>query len=259
MDKADDVILVLVADRIARLLLLDDGLDAVGGWIIEIEADHIRARHHDLTCVQLGKGKDLVNEVRLRAVDEPLTEALLHQETDLLLRVCVLVFALDLIAEFAADVVCHRVEHPDKGAHDASKEHHGERDREEDALHVGNRHRLRRQLAEHDVERGDEGKGNRERNRVPDLVRQPHVLRRGQNQHGNRRLAHPAEAERGERDAELCHGQRGVEVIGQLLGVFRTADALGDQRLKARRADLDAAEFRRDEEAVHKDQKDDEQ
>ena len=259
MDKADDVIFVLVADRIARLLLLDDGLDAVGGRIIEIEADHIRARHHDLTCVQLGKGKDLVNEVRLRAVDKPLAKALLHQETNLLLRVCVLVFALDLIAEFAADVIRHRVEHPDKGAHDAAKEHHGKRDRKEDALHVGNRHRLRRQLAEHDVERGDEGKGNRERDRVPDLVRQPHVLRRGQNQYGNRRLAHPAEAERGERDAELCHGQRGVEVIGQLLGVFRTADALGDQRLKARWADLDAAEFRRDEEAVHKDQKDNEQ
>ena len=48
-------------------------------------------------------------------------------------------------------------------------------------------------------------------------------------------------------------------MIGQLLGVFRTADPLGDQRLKARRADLDAAEFRRDEEAVHKDQKDNEQ
>ena len=151
MDKADDVILVLVTDGIARLLFLEDGLDALGRRIVEIEADHVRARHHDLACVQLCKREHIVDEVRLRTVDQPLAKTLLHQETDLLLRVRVLILPLHIIAEAAADVVRHRVQDPDKWTHDATEEHHRERDCEHYVLDVCNRHGFRRQLTKHDV------------------------------------------------------------------------------------------------------------
>ena len=152
MDKADDVILVLVADGIARLLFLKDGLDAFGRRIVEVEADHIRARHHDLTCVQLREREYIVDEIRLCAVDETLPVALLHEQADLLLRVRILVLPCHLISEMSADVVCNGIEYPDEGLHDFAKEHHRERDREHDAFHVRDRHGFRRQLAEHDVQ-----------------------------------------------------------------------------------------------------------
>ena len=152
MDKSDDVILVLVADGIARLLFLKDGLDAFGRRIVEVEADHIRARHHDLTCVQLREREYIVDEIRLCAVDETLPVALLHEQADLLLRVRILVLPCHLISEMSADVVCNGIEYPDEGLHDFAKEHHRERDREHDAFHVRDRHGFRRQLAEHDVQ-----------------------------------------------------------------------------------------------------------
>ena len=48
-------------------------------------------------------------------------------------------------------------------------------------------------------------------------------------------------------------------MIRELLCVFRTAAALGDHRLKTRGTHLHAAELRRNEEAVHEDQKDNQQ
>ena len=44
------------------------------------------------------------------------------------------------------------------------------------------------------MERGDECKGDGKRSRVPDLIRESDTLRDRQDQHGNRRLTHPAEA-----------------------------------------------------------------
>ena len=259
MDKSDDVILVLVADRIARLLLLQNRLDALGGCIVKVEADHIGARYHDLTRVQLREREDIIHEVRLCTIDQPLPIALLHQEADLLLRVRVLVLPLHIVAEFAADRIRDGVQNPDKGTHDAAEEHHRECNREHDVLDVRNRHGLWCKLAEHDVQRGDDRKGNRKRNRVPNLVRQPEHMRHGQDERRNRGLTHPAKTKRGECDAELRHRERVVEMLGELLRISGAAAPLRNQRLETRGADLDAAELRRDEEAVHEDQKDNEQ
>ena len=94
---------------------------------------------------------------------------------------------------------------------------------------------------------------------MPNLVGQPEHMRNGQDKRRNRGLTHPTEAERGERDAELRHRERVVEVLGELLRISGAAAPLRDQRLKARGADLHAAEFRRNEKTVHEDQKGNEQ
>ena len=88
-----------------------------------------------------------------------------------------------------------------------------------------------------------------------DLIGQTESARQGQDQSRKRRFTHPAEAERGERDAELCHRKGVVEMLRELLGVFCAAAALRNEGLKARGADLHAAELRRNKEAVHEDQK----
>ena len=128
-----------------------------------------------------------------------------------------------------------------------------------DLLDVLDGHRLRRQFAEHDVQARDDREGERQRNRVADDIVESDGVRDRQDQRRDGRFADPAEAERGERDAELCHGKRCVKVVGQLLGVLRLTAALLDERLETRGAYLDAGKLCRDKEAVHRDEKDYEQ
>ena len=94
---------------------------------------------------------------------------------------------------------------------------------------------------------------------MTNFIGQPHALGNRQNEHSDRRFAHPAEPERGECNAELRHRERRIKMLCELLGVFRAAAPLRDERLQARGAHLHAAELGRDEESVHKDQKNDEQ
>lgn len=65
-----------------------------------------------------------------------------------------------------------------------------------------------------------------------------------------RRFADPAEAERGERDAELAGGQIRIEAAVHDAEDAAAQAVLARERLDARRAQFDEAEFGRDEKAV---------
>ena len=105
MQEADDMVLVLVADRVARELLLEDGMEVLVHRVLEVEADHVRARRHDLADVEVREVEDVVDEVDLRVVDEALAVALLHEQAYLFLGVGVVA----LRSRVEAHAVCHPV------------------------------------------------------------------------------------------------------------------------------------------------------
>ena len=259
MDEADDVILVLFAERIARELFLEDDVEVRVEIVLDVEADHVRARRHDFADVEVGEIKDVVDEVGLGIVDEALLVAFLHEQADFFLGVRLFALTGRLETHASGDPVRDVVQQPDERVHDALENEHRQRDGQDDMLDVLDRHRLRRKLAEHDVAARDDGESERERNRVPDSVIEACHPRERQDQRRDERLADPAETERSERDAELRDGKRGVEVVGELLGIRRPLVPRLDQRLKARRTDFHNRKFRCDEEAVHEDEEEDEE
>ena len=95
---------------------------------------------------------------------------------------------------------------------------------------------------------------NMDRAPMANGIIEPKEARDRQDEGRHRRFADPAQAQRSQGDAELRHGERRIEMIRQPLGVLRLAAALLDERLQARRPDLDAGELRGYEKAVHEDQ-----
>ena len=79
--------------------------------------------------------------------------------------------------------------------------------------------RLRHLLAEHDVERGEDQEADEEGGEVERRRRACRAASRsGSRSAGDRRLADPAEAERGHGDAELAAGEIGLDVPEHVLG-----------------------------------------
>ena len=78
---------------------------------------------------------------------------------------------------------------------------------------------LRSEFAQDDVQRGDQGEGDRDRDAVGGGSRDARREARQQrlDQIGERRLADPTEGERGDGDAELRGSQVGVEVVDRPL------------------------------------------
>jgi hypothetical protein len=130
------------------------------------------------------------------------------------------------------------------------------RDGERDALGSFERHRLRGQLAEDDVEEGDDREGDGERDGV-----QRHLgdapLERLLQKARDHRLADPPQGERRHRDAELRSRDVGVEVVEEAEEPPRGAVAVRGQRLDARAADADQCELRGHEEPVEQDEEED--
>ena len=121
----------------------------------------------------------------------------------------------------------------------------GDRDPERRPLGVPERGALRHELAEDDVEEAEDrvGEEDRERRRHPlvELVRQ-------------RRLAQRADAERGERDAELHRRDEAARVAGDPQDVARAAVPLVLQLDDPRATRRDEAVLRGHEERVEQDQ-----
>ena len=101
--------------------------------------------------------------------------------------------------------------------------------------------------------------GDRHREAVRGGFRHPSRQRFEQrlNQHGERRLADPAETQAGHRDAELRRGDIAGGIGDRAAHRARAPRPFRDQLVDARLADGDDREFRRDEKTVRKDQRQD--
>ena len=188
------MVFVLTANRITRELLRKNRLQVFLETVLQIEADHIRARRHNLAHVERREVKDVIHEAGLGIIDEALLMTFLHEQADFLLGVRVLARA-DRDAEPMRDPVCHMVEQPDKGIHQPVKNQYGQRHVQHDFLHVVDGHRLWRELTEDNMPARDDGKGHGQRQRMPELVAEAQPLRHRQDEPRHKGLANPAEAQ----------------------------------------------------------------
>ena len=120
------------------------------------------------------------------------------------------------------------------------------------ALGVGDRQHLRHLLADADVDRGDEGEGDRHREADRGAVGEAAEDRL--EQHRQRGLAEEADADRGHRDPDLAGGERLVDLVELLDHLLGAAFAFLGQLLDLAAAAAHEGELGRDEEAVDRDQ-----
>ena len=153
--EADDAVLAAAAHRVARVLVLQHGLEALLQRIVEVDAHHIGARRHDGLGVFVAQVEDVVHVFVLLGVDESAFGALVDEQLDLLVGVH-LVFVGHVVAQHLHDAVRNAVEQPHDRVRDAVEPH--ERRGREQGVALGGEdgQRLRDELAHHDVQRGDD-------------------------------------------------------------------------------------------------------
>ena len=122
MQKADDMVLILVADRITRHALLQRRLDIILPGILKIQTNHIRARHHNVAGTTVGKIKDIIQISQLSFINIAMLMAFLHQDTDFVLVVRLLRFARSINTHTTQRPVGHMVQKPYCGIHNAVEE-----------------------------------------------------------------------------------------------------------------------------------------
>jgi hypothetical protein len=152
------------------------------------------------------------------------------------------------------------VQHPDRRVHGPVKTVQRHRTPQADGFGVADGERFRRQFADHDVEEGNHAEGDHEGHAVDDFFGgHAGQAEQGLQQAGEGRFADPAQAQRGEGDAELAGRQVGVELAVHLeQDAPAQAAGLGDGA-HARFTEGDDAELGRHEKAIqrHQDQRQD--
>ncbi len=130
---------------------------------------------------------------------------------------------------------------------------------ERDGFRLPDREGLGYLLPDHDVKRGKDQEAGQERYPVNGGCRQFQQFQQRPYQSRHERLADPAQAERGHRDAELAGRQVGFEVAHDSERAARRAAAGIGFLLDPDEPGLDQRKFRRHEEAVDGEQRNDQQ
>ena len=241
---------------IARVLVLLDDLQVLFQRVLQVDAHHIHTRGHDGLGVLVAQIEDVVHELVLLGIDEAAFGALVDEQLDLLAGVDVVLVGRIVTGE-AHDAVGDAVEQQHDGVRDAVEPDQRGGSAQRPALGGEDGERLGDELADDDVQsRHDE---------VADRHADGDDRRLGQTEHreqrleqlGDGRLAQPSQRQRRQRDAQLAGRQVGVDVLGDLHGVFRARLVLVDGKLKLRFADAHERELRDDEKRVHDEEDDD--
>ena len=173
VDQSDDVVEVALAQREAGVAGAPRDLQVLFHRARGREVDHVGARHHDLARGAVRELEDVGEQLALLLGQLALLLGV-EQAPDLLLAVAQLAFGDRLDAEDAQDRVGGVVEHPDHRVRHLVEHVERERHPQRRRLRLADRERLRRQLAEDDVEDGDD----RERDDQAHGVAAPPTARR---------------------------------------------------------------------------------
>jgi hypothetical protein len=159
-----------------------------------------------------------------------------------------------LDAERAHDGVAGAVQHADeRGEGPAEQLERPGRD-QRGRLGLLDRDRLRGQLAEHHVQHRDDDEGDDDRRQRRRRRAKPDRLEDRLQELRERRLAEPAQAQAGERDAELAGGEVPVDVLDLPAREHGVAAPLLGELLEPRRPRAGQGELGGDEEAVQQHQ-----
>jgi hypothetical protein len=218
------------------------------------EGRHLGPRRHDVARQGLAEAEDALEHVGLLGLERAALLALGDEDLEVLGRRSQLPLAGRLHPQDPHDPVARPVEEVDEGGEELAEELEGPRRHEHSGLGPLDGERLRRQLAEDDVEHGDDDEGDDHRSGARGRVAQADRLEDRPQQLGEGGLAQPAQAQACERDAELAGGEVAVDVLHLLAREHRGAPALLGQLLEAGRARAGERELGRDEEAVQQHQ-----
>ena len=243
VQHADDVVERLAVDRVARVRRVEHRRERLLGRHLDRDGRDLGPRHHHVGRVLVAEDEDLVDHLLLFVLDLALLARAREEHAQLGLRERVALRAGRLEPEHVQHAVGRLAQHPDERREHREERAHGRRHPERRALGVPERDALRHELADHDVrEREDqvgEQHGEDRRHPVVERVRE-------------RLLAERADAERGERDAELHRGDELRRVGGDAQHGARPPVALVVQLDDPRAPRRDERVLRRHEEGVER-------
>jgi hypothetical protein len=158
----------------------------------------------------------------------------------------------------AQEQVREAIEDPDEREKQVVKAQQGRGDPEHHPFRSLDREGLRGEFTKDDVEEGDDGEsdGKGDRGDGLGIIDAPATEKRFEPVR-HERLPHPAQTQARERDAKLCRGERGIEVLGRFEGELHPPPAGLGEGPELARPDFHQGEFGRDEEAVGDDQGED--
>ena len=259
VDYADDLVERFGVHGVARAARHGDLVGRVLDGHVRLEGDHLGARGHHLLRGLLAELEDALEQPGVLLQHAAAFGALLDEHPDLLGRVQPLVLAGGRDAHAPEEPVGGAVEERDRPRHDPGEAHQRRGHPAAHRLGIEQRQRLRHQLAEDDVQHGDDDERDRRRYAVRgergERVRQP--VEGALDQAGERRLADPAEAQRGERDPELRGGDVAVERLYGASCQPSFAIPRAGELVEPRAPRADQGELGRHEEGVREDQDDD--
>ena len=204
-----------------------------------------RGDHH-VGDLLVGEVEDLVDHLLLAALDLALLRRAREQHPQLGLRVGLVLGARRLLAERAQHELGRALQQPDQRPKHEEEAAHRRRDGERRPLGMAERDPLRHELADHDVEEGDDQQ-REDRRRANVAMHRLEEVR-------EHRLAEGADRQRGERDAELHRRDELRRVAVILQHGARAAVALALELADARAPRRDEAVLGRHEERVQQDQ-----
>jgi hypothetical protein len=252
VQHADDVVDVRTVHRQTRVPAARDLRDDVAQRRMGGDGDELGARHHHLPGGQIGEAEDAVEHLLLLLLEHAGFLARGHQHLQLFFGVHHRAVVGAFQAERGDDRVSGAVDEADERPQRAHEQLERAHDPHRRRLGSLERDPFRRQLAEDDLDGGDDGECDGDRDRVRsgggDVRR--HELERRLDHRRQRRLADPSEPEARHRDAEL---RRRDVPIGRADGAAhraRAAVAFGDQLIDPRLPHRDDREFGCDEESV---------
>ena len=143
MQKADNVVLILITDRITCHALLQRRLDIILPGILQIQANHIGTRNHDVAGATVGKVENVIQISKLCFINIAMLVAFFHQYADFVL--IVRFFCLN--AEFVQHPVGNVIEEPHRRIHQLIKQNQRRSHKQNNLLRLLDGKRFRHQLA----------------------------------------------------------------------------------------------------------------
>ena len=182
VEDADDLVERVAVDGVARVGRVEHEPQRLLRRELDRERDHVGPRDHHVGDVLVGEVEHLVDHLLLAALDLALLGRAREQHPQLDLGMRRVLGAGHLLAERLQHVLGRALQEPDERLEEDEEPAHGRRHRKRDPLRVAERDPLRDELADHDVQVGDdqqrEDHGEDRRQRRLEQVRE-HLLAEG--------------------------------------------------------------------------------
>ena len=222
---------------------LSTALTTSSGRIVGVDRHHLGAVDHHVGHFEVAEAEDILDVFGLAHLHLAVLGRFLDQPLDLDVGEDFLLRAF-LDAQHPQDRARGGVEQPVQRIEQQKRDVERIRDPLRHRHRLPDRQRLRHLLADHDMQRGEHQEADQERREVQCRFRHSERDQNRVQQRRNRRLADPAEAERGHGDAELATGEIGLDVAQHLLQQAGAEAVFLRHRVDAEAPALDQREFR---------------